>query len=81
MKQKTSISLSREVLAKVDRLAGSRHSRSSFIENVLREYFRERARAAVYARDLQKINEAAKQLNAEAADVMRYQTFPKEEEI
>ena len=46
MKQKTSITLSTEVLARIDRLAGSRHSRSGFIERLLRRYLRERERDA-----------------------------------
>jgi metal-responsive CopG/Arc/MetJ family transcriptional regulator len=73
MKEKTSITLSSEVLARIDRLAGSRYSRSAFIERVLRRYLLERERAAVQARDLERINLAADQLNAEVADVMDYQ--------
>jgi metal-responsive CopG/Arc/MetJ family transcriptional regulator len=73
MKQKTSITLSSTVLARIDRLAGSSYSRSAFIERVLRRYLLERERAAVQARDLERINHAADQLNAEAADVMEYQ--------
>jgi len=54
-------------------MAGSRQSRSAFIEQVLREFLRQRARAAVQARDLERINAAAQRLNAEAADVLEYQ--------
>jgi len=75
MKEKTSITLSGEVLAGIDRLAGSKHSRSAFIERVLRRYLRERARAAVQARDLERINAASERLNSEAADVMEYQAL------
>jgi metal-responsive CopG/Arc/MetJ family transcriptional regulator len=74
MKEKTSITLSGEVLAAIDRIAGSKQSRSAFIERVLREFLRERARAAVQARDLERINAAAQRLNAEASDVMDYQS-------
>jgi metal-responsive CopG/Arc/MetJ family transcriptional regulator len=73
MKEKTSITLSPEVLAGIDQLAGSKHSRSAFIERVLRRYLRERARAAAQARDLELINAAAGRLNLEAADVLDYQ--------
>ena len=73
MKEKTSITLSRDVLAGIDRLAGSKHSRSAFIERVLRRYLRQRVRAAVEARDLERINAASDLLNSEAADVMEYQ--------
>jgi len=75
MKEKTSITLSSEVLMRIDQLAGSSRSRSAFIEKVLRRYLRERERAAVQARDLERINRAAEQLNSEAADVMDYQTI------
>jgi len=73
MKEKTSVTLSKDVLAQVDRLAGTKHSRSAFIERVLRKYLRDRARAAVHARDLQRINRAAQRLNGEAAEVLQYQ--------
>jgi len=36
MKEKTSVTLSPEVLTGIDRLAGSKLSRSAFIEKVLR---------------------------------------------
>ena len=75
MKEKTSITLSSDVLAKVDRLAGTKLSRSAFIESVLRTYFRERARRKIHARDLERINAAADRLNTEAEDVLTYQTF------
>jgi metal-responsive CopG/Arc/MetJ family transcriptional regulator len=73
MKDKTSISLSRDLLAQVDRLAGSKNSRSAFIERVLRKYIRERRRAALHTRDMARINRAADRLNREAADVLEYQ--------
>ena len=73
MKEKTSITLSSDILAKVDHLAGSKLSRSAFIERVLRNYFRERSRRKVQARDLERINAAADRLNSEAAEVLDYQ--------
>jgi hypothetical protein len=73
MKDKISVTLSREVLAGMDRLAGSKQSRSAVIERVLRRYLRERERVAVQARDLERINTAADRLNSEAADVLEYQ--------
>jgi metal-responsive CopG/Arc/MetJ family transcriptional regulator len=73
MKEKTSITLSGEVLAKVDRMSGAKQSRSSFIEAVLRLYFRERQRAEVHARDLELLNRAADKLNSEAEDALEYQ--------
>lgn len=73
MKGKTSVTLSPEVLAGIDRLAGSKYSRSAFIERVLRRYLTEHARAKINARDLELLNRAADKLNAEAEDVLDYQ--------
>jgi metal-responsive CopG/Arc/MetJ family transcriptional regulator len=73
MKEKTSITLSKEVLTGIDRIAGSKQSRSAFIETVLAQYLRKRARAQLEARDLELINKAATELNAEVEDILRYQ--------
>lgn len=73
MKAKNSVTLSKVVLAQVDRLAGAKLSRSAFIESVLRMYLRERSRTALHGRDLARINRAADQLNLEAAEVLEYQ--------
>jgi metal-responsive CopG/Arc/MetJ family transcriptional regulator len=73
MKEKTSITLSKEVLAGVDRIAGSKQSRSAFIEAVLAQYLRKQARAQIEACDLELINKASDELNAEVEDVLRYQ--------
>ena len=73
MKEKTSITLSSDVLAQVDRNAGSKASRSAFIESVLREYFKAKVREAINARDLELINVNADYLNREMEDVLKYQ--------
>jgi metal-responsive CopG/Arc/MetJ family transcriptional regulator len=77
MKEKTSITLSKDVLRGIDRIAGSKQgskqSRSAFIEAVLTQYLRKQARAQVEARDLELINEAADELNTEVEDILRYQ--------
>lgn len=73
MKEKTSITLSKDLLAKVDRLAGSKQSRSAFIERVLRKYLKDRQRASIHARDVELLNQAADRLNREAEDVLEYQ--------
>jgi metal-responsive CopG/Arc/MetJ family transcriptional regulator len=73
MKEKTSITLSREILTGIDRLAGGQGSRSAFIERVLRRYLRQQVRAQSNARDLERINQAADRLNSEAIDVLDYQ--------
>lgn len=78
MKEKTSITLSREVLSGIDRIAGSKQSRSAFIEKILSRYLREQAKAARDAREVELINQHADELNAEAEDVLRYQAPPRE---
>jgi len=60
-------------LAGIDRLAGSKHSRSAVIESVLRQYLRDRAKAAIQKRDLDLINASLDELNAEAEDALAYQ--------
>ena len=72
MAEKTSITLSAEILADVDQLAGRKLSRSAFIESVLRRYIREQCQAHAHAQDLDRSKRAADQLNSEAADVLDY---------
>jgi len=82
MKEKTSITLSKEILAGIDRIAGPRQSRSAFIESVLARYLRDRIRAQRDARDLEIINRNAERLNRDAVDGLEYQAplgdFPEE---
>jgi metal-responsive CopG/Arc/MetJ family transcriptional regulator len=73
VKEKTSITLSADLLSEVDQLAGRKSSRSAFIEFVLRHYIQEKRRAQIHAQDLERINSAADQLNSESADVLDYQ--------
>ena len=73
MKVKTSITLSPEVVAEMDQQAGTKLSRSAFIERVLRMYLLARARREVHARDVARINAAAARLNSEAEDVLSLQ--------
>jgi metal-responsive CopG/Arc/MetJ family transcriptional regulator len=74
MKEKTSITLSSDILAQVDRNAGTKASRSAFIEGVLREYFKVKVREAINARDLELINANIDYLNRESQDLDAYQS-------
>lgn len=76
MKEKTSVTLSKEVLASIDRMAGSNQSRSAFIEAVLRRFVLEQAKMARDARELELLNQHSDELNAEAEDVLDYQAPP-----
>jgi len=83
MKEKIAIILSKEVLTAIDRIAGSKQSRSAFIEAVLTQYLRRheecrrgRPRPCGQRNDLELISKAADELNAEVEDVLRYQATP-----
>jgi metal-responsive CopG/Arc/MetJ family transcriptional regulator len=76
MKEKTSVTLSKEVLSGIDRAAGSKQSRSAYIDTVLRHHLWEKAKAARDAREIELINQHADELNAEVEDVLRYQVLP-----
>ena len=73
MKEKTSITLSSDILTEVDRSAGSKASRSAFIENVLRDYFKAKVREAINARDLDLINAHSDYLARESREFDEYQ--------
>lgn len=74
MKQKTSITLSSDIVKEIDRSAGKSGSRSEFIEDVLRKYFKAKVQEALNARDAELINAHADYLNREMEDVLRYQS-------
>jgi len=73
MKVETSITLSIDVLAAIDRHTGEFRSRSEFLEASAREFLRRLARTAADRRDLEILNRRAEVLNAEAEDVLSYQ--------
>jgi metal-responsive CopG/Arc/MetJ family transcriptional regulator len=73
MKQKTSLTLSEDLLVKLDRLAGPNTSRSSFIERILRDFVEGRAQAQRAAREAAAINRHAEKLNAEMKDALSFQ--------
>jgi len=75
MKEKTSITLSSDVMAEIDRAAGSKASRSAFIEEVLREYFKAKVRETIHNRDLALINSHVDYLTREAEDLDEYQVL------
>lgn len=73
MKLKTSVTLSSDLLEEIDRNAGSKASRSAFIEAGMREYLKEKVRRAINERDIQILNANADYFNREMEDVLRYQ--------
>jgi metal-responsive CopG/Arc/MetJ family transcriptional regulator len=73
MKVKTSLTLSEDLLAVLDRMAGPGASRSAFIEKILRDFLTQREKAQRLARDVAAINAHAAKLNAEMSDALAFQ--------
>ena len=73
MKAKTSLTLSEDLVASIDKLAGPKVSRSAYIEQILREFVNRRAQARKDARDAAAINRHAAQLNVEMRDALSFQ--------
>jgi metal-responsive CopG/Arc/MetJ family transcriptional regulator len=79
MKVKTSLTLSEDLLAMIDKLAGMKVSRSALIEQILRESLARRAQARRDAREVAAINRHAAQLNIEMSDALSFQAATGEE--
>ena len=73
MKAKTSLALSDDLLKDLDRLAGPRVSRSSFIERIMRDFVEQRARQKRLAQEVAPINQQAGKLNSEMNDALSFQ--------
>ena len=76
MKLKTSITISEDILAAIDKRSGQFKNRSDFIETAIRAYIERLLRMEQDARDLGIINRQADRLNQEAVDVLAYQIIP-----
>ena len=70
MRVKTSITLPRELLARLDRVD---KNRSALLERAAEAYLKDLARQERDRRDIAIINKNAERLNREAADVLEYQ--------
>lgn len=71
---KTSLTLSEDLVAKLDSLAGPEASRSAFIEKILRDFVEGRAQARRDAREVAAINRHTAKLNAEMKDALSFQS-------
>jgi metal-responsive CopG/Arc/MetJ family transcriptional regulator len=73
MKVKTSITLSKEIIEKMDSLAKSYGNRSALIEKAVRDLIAVQKKLDRDHSDLEIINKQAAALNSEAIDVLSYQ--------
>ena len=73
MKQKTSLTLSPDVIGGLKRVSRRGESRSETIDRLLRDRLAAEAARVAYAKDVEQINRHAEALNKEALDVLAYQ--------
>ena len=73
MKIKTSITLPRDLLQRIDRVDSNR---SAFLERASRAYLARLEKAWRDANDVRILNARARRLNQEAQDVLEYQGLP-----
>lgn len=73
MKIKTSVTISSDLIATIDKLLDDSQNRSSFLEAAAWEHISRIRRAKSDQRDLEIINQNAEQLNNEAIDALSYQ--------
>ncbi len=73
MRVRTSVTLPKELLVKVDALAGKKYKRSAIVESALRDFVQKETRTECDKRELEIINANADKMNEEALDVLEYQ--------
>jgi metal-responsive CopG/Arc/MetJ family transcriptional regulator len=77
-KAKTSVTISADLLAAADELAGKSH-RSELFERAVRTMVRRAVKRARHNRELAILNGHADRLNAEAAETLEYQAALEDE--
>jgi metal-responsive CopG/Arc/MetJ family transcriptional regulator len=73
MREKTSVSLTKELLLEITRVAGKKVNRSEFLEAAAWDRISLLRRRRREARDRAILDRRSKSLNAEALDVLEYQ--------
>jgi transposase len=73
MKQKTSLTLSEDVIVGLKKASRRGESRSQTVDRLLRERLADQATHLAHAREVEQINRHAEALNAEALEVLIYQ--------
>ena len=73
MKTKTSITLSEEIIKKIDELSGQYGNRSALIEQAIRAFLAGEEKRSRDHQDIEILNRRADALNKEAEDVLSYQ--------
>jgi metal-responsive CopG/Arc/MetJ family transcriptional regulator len=74
MKVKTSLTLSEDLIKRIDEEFVGHKNRSEFIEKAVRDYIERQIQKEREIKDLAILNKKAAKLNREAEDVLSYQT-------
>ena len=75
MKVKTSITISRNILEKIDNNINKSYDRSKFIEEAIVYYLKNRQKTMNEVNDSNILNTKYKELNKEAEDVLSFQDW------
>ena len=73
MKVKTSVTISKEILTKIDLFQGKEGNRSLFLEEAAQHYLKYMQKSKKDAVDRSKIDKNAARLNKEAKEVLSFQ--------
>lgn len=73
MKVRTSVTLPRELLIKLDALAGKKHKRSEIVESALRDYVAKEKSKDSNNRDIEIINKNADLINKQVEETLKFQ--------
>ncbi len=73
MKVKTSVTLSEDLIAEIDRLSGRSKNRSAVVERAVREYLRVLSKRRRDERDRELYDRHADELSSEAMEALSFQ--------
>lgn len=73
MKVRTSVTLPKDLLVKVDALAGKKSKRSAIVESALRDYVAKGNGRELNRRDIEIINKNAELINKQVEETLEFQ--------
>lgn len=73
MRVRTSVTLPKELLIKVDALAGKKNKRSAIVESALRDYVAKENGRKLNRRDIEIINKNADLINKQVEETLEFQ--------
>jgi len=73
MRVRTSVTLPKDLLVKVDALTGKKHKRSAIVELALRDYLAKKNDRESNKRDIEIINKNADLINKQVEETLKFQ--------